>query len=133
MQEGYSHMQIPPTKGTGNPLNRTHMRYNQDDNSLPQLTSGLVATKNKSLPVLFRTYEGNVTDIRAVEQLIADIKRVDLSIDAIIMDREMASRINLITLDGDDLKLIAGIPLTSNDAKEQKEIIEKLEFANALF
>ena len=56
--------------------------------------------------------------MRTVEQLIADVKRVGLSIDAIILDRRMASRNNLLKLDGDNLKIIGGIPLTSNEAKE---------------
>jgi len=56
--------------------------------------------------------------VRTVEQLIADVKRVGLSIDAIILDRRMASRNNLLKLDGDNLKIIGGIPLTSNEAKE---------------
>jgi len=99
-------------------LPKARLGYNRDDNSLPQINIGLVATKNKGLPVLFRTYEGNITDVRTVEQLISDVKRVDLSIDAIVMDRGMASRRNLIKLAGDNLKIIGGIPLTSNEAKE---------------
>jgi len=71
--------------------------------------------------------------VRTVEQLIADVKRVDFRIDAIILDRGMASRNNLIKLHGDNLKIIGGIPLTSNEAKEQKEIIEKMGFADMLF
>ncbi|NQE54022.1 hypothetical protein C5S29_10565, partial [ANME-1 cluster archaeon GoMg3.2] len=66
----------------------------------------------------FRTYEGNITDVRTVEQLIADVKRVNLSIDAIVMARGMASKNNLLKLNGDNPKIIAGIPLTSNDAKK---------------
>jgi len=99
-------------------LSKARLGYNRDDNSLPQINIGLVATKDKGLPVLFRTYEGNITDVRTVEQLIADVKRVGLSIDAIILDRGMASRNNLLMLDGDNLKIIGGIPLTSNEAKE---------------
>jgi transposase len=99
-------------------LPKARLGYSRDNNSLPQINIGLVATKNKGLPVLFRTYEGNITDVRTVEQLIANLKRVNLSIDAIIMDRGMASKNNLIKLNGDNLKMIAGIPLTSNEAKE---------------
>ncbi|HJH26757.1 MAG TPA: transposase, partial [Methanophagales archaeon] len=74
---------------------KARLGYNRDDNSLPQINIGLVATKNKGLPALFRTYEGNITDVRTIEQLITDVKRVGLSIDAIILDRGMASRNNL--------------------------------------
>ncbi|MEA3488626.1 MAG: IS1634 family transposase [Euryarchaeota archaeon] len=103
--------------------------YSRDDNSLPQINIGLVVTKNKGLPVLFRTYEGNITDVRTVEQLIADVKRVNLSIDVIVMDREMVSRNKIITLDGENLKMICGIPLTSNEAKElvMRDISEENE------
>ena len=99
-------------------LSKARLGYNRDDNSLPQINIGLVATKDKGLPILFRTYEGNITDVRTIEQLIADVKRVGLGIDAIILDRGMASRNNLLMLDGDNLKIIGGIPLTSNEAKE---------------
>jgi len=67
--------------------------------------------------------------VRTVEQLIADVKRVNLSIDAIVMDRGMASKNNLLKLNGDNLKMIAGIPLTSNEAKElvMRDISEENE------
>ncbi len=110
-------------------LPKARRGYSRDDNSLPQINIGLVATKNKGLPVLFRTYEGNITDVRTVEQLIADVKRVNLSIDAIVMDREMASRNKITKLDGEDLKIICGVPLTSNEAKElvMRDISEENE------
>lgn len=92
--------------------------YNRDDNSLPQINISLVATKNKGLPVLFRTYEGNVTDVKTIEQLIADVKRINFKIDGIVLDRGMTSKKNLIELDGEDLKIIAGVPLTSDEAKD---------------
>nr|QNO56663.1 hypothetical protein ILOGCEIP_00014 [Methanosarcinales archaeon ANME-1 ERB7] len=115
-------------------LPKARRGYNRDDNSLPQINIGLVATKNKGLPVLFRTYEGNITDVRTVEQLIADVKRVNLSIDAIVMDRGMASKSNLLKLNGDNLKIIAGIPLTSNEAKElvMRDISEENELMRPL-
>ena len=56
--------------------------------------------------------------MKTVEQLIADVKRIDFKIDAIVLDRGMTSRNNLIKLDGNDLKIIGGIPLTSNEAKD---------------
>jgi transposase len=79
-------------------LPKARLGYSRDDNSLPQINIGLVATKNKGLPVLFRSYEGNITDVRTVEQLIAYVKRVNLCIDAIVMDRGMASKNNCICL-----------------------------------
>ncbi len=109
---------ITPTYFYSTKLPKARLGYNRNDNRLPQINVGLVATKNKGLPVLFRTYEGDITDVSTVEQLIADVKRVELSIDAIILDSGMASRHNLLKLAGDDLKIIGGIPLTSNEAKE---------------
>lgn len=102
-------------------LPKARLGYNRDDNSLPQINIGLVATKNKNLPVLFRTYEGNITDVKTIEQLVADIKRVNLNIDAIIMDCGMTSKNNLIQLSNNNLKIIAGVPLTSNEAKKLVE------------
>jgi len=40
------------------------------------------------------------TDVRTVEQLIADVKRIGISIDAIIQDRGTASRNNLMRPSG---------------------------------
>ncbi len=99
-------------------LPKARRGYNRDDNSLPQINIALVATKNKGLPVLFRTYEGNITDVKTIEQLIVDVKRTNIKVNAIIMDRGMGSKDNLIKLDGNHLKIIAGIPLTSNEAKD---------------
>ncbi len=90
---------------------KARLGHSRADNSLPQINIGLVATKNKGLPVLFRTYERNITDVRRVEQLIADVKRVNLSIDAIILDRGMASKNKLLKRNGDNLKIIGWHPL----------------------
>jgi len=98
-------------------LPKARRGYNRDDNSLPQINIALVATKKKGLPVLFRTYEGNITDVKTIEQLIVDIKRLDFKIDAIVIDRGMTSKKNLVKIAGNKLKIIAGVPLTSNEAK----------------
>lgn len=92
--------------------------YNRDDNSQPQINIGLVATKNKGLPVLFRTYEGNITDVKTIEQLVSDAKRVGIKTDAIILDRGMASKSNVQMLHKAHLKIIGGIPMNSNEAKD---------------
>jgi transposase len=39
-------------------------------------TISLVVTKNKGLPIFFRTYEGNISDVTTIQQLILDIKGV---------------------------------------------------------
>lgn len=110
-------------------LRKARPGYNRDDNSLPQINISLVTTKNKGLPLFFRTYEGNITDVKTIEQLIVDVKRIDFKIDGIILDRGMTSKNNLIRLDEMDLKIIGGIPLTSNEAKElvKSEVSEENE------
>ena len=108
--------------------------YSRDDNSLPQINISLAATKNKGLPIFFRTYEGNITDVNTIHQLILDVKRIDFKVDVIILDRGMTSKKNLIDLAGSHLKIIGGIPLTSNEAKgsvecrisEENELIRPL-------
>lgn len=99
-------------------LPKARRGYNRDDNSLPQINISLVATKNKGLPICFRTYEGNITDVNTIQQLVHDVKRMDFEIDTIILDRGMTSKKNLINLADNNLKIIGGIPLTSNEAKE---------------
>ena len=99
-------------------LPKARLGYNRDSNSQPQINISLVATKNKGLPIFFRTYEGNITDVNTIKQLIYDVNRIDFEIDAIILDRGMASRKNLIDLAKNSLKIIGGIPLTSNEARE---------------
>jgi transposase len=95
--------------------------YNRDENSLPQINISLVVTKNKGLPIFFRTYEGNIADVTTIKQLILDIKRVDFKIDTLILDRGLVSKLNLEDLVGTELKIIAGVPLTSNEAKRLVE------------
>lgn len=99
-------------------LPKARLGYNRDNNDQPQINIGLVTTQNKGLPILFRTYEGNITDVKTVKQLIADAKRVKLNIDAIVLDRGMASKDNVIQLNEAKLKIIGGIPLTSKEAKD---------------
>jgi len=115
-------------------LPKVRLGYNRDDNSLPQINISLAATKNKGLPIFFRTYEGNITDVNTIHQLISDLKRIDFKVDAIILDRGMTSKKNLMDLARNHLKIIGGIPLTSNEAKgivecrisEENELIRPL-------
>ena len=88
---------------------------NKDENDQPQINISLVVTKNEGLPVFFRTYEGNISDVTTIQQLILDIKRIQFQIEAIILDRGMTSRTNLQALAGNQIKFIGGIPLTSNE------------------
>lgn len=115
-------------------LSKARLGYNRDGNSLPQINISLVATKNKGLPILFRTYEGNITDVNTIQQLILDVKRINFKIGAIILDRGMTSMKNLTDLAGSHLKLIGGIPLTSNEAKDLAlcEISEENELMRPL-
>ena len=98
-------------------LPKARRGLNRDENSLPQINISLAATKNKGLPIFFRTYEGNITDVNTIHQLIVDVKRINLDVDVIILDRGMSSKRNLLDLAGSRLKIIGGIPLTSNEAK----------------
>ncbi len=103
---------------------------NKDENDQPQINISLVVTKNKGLPIFFRTYEGNISDVTTIQQLVLDIRRINFHIEAIILDRGMTSKTNLKALTTDHIKLIGGIPLTSNEAKkivEECEITEKNE------
>jgi len=98
--------------------------HNKDENEQPQINISLVATKNKGLPIFFRTYEGNISDVTTIQQLILDIKRVQFEVEAIILDRGMTSRTNLKAIAAENIKFIGGIPLTSN---ESKKIVEECE------
>lgn len=102
-------------------LPKVRLGYNRDDNGLPQINISLAATKNKGLPIFFRTYEGNITDVNTIRQLILDVKRIDFKVDVLILDRGMTSKKNLIDLAESHMKIIGGIPLTSNEAKDLVE------------
>ena len=104
--------------------------HNKDENDQPQINISLVVTKNLGLPIFFRTYEGNISDVTTIKQLILDIKRIQFQIEAIILDRGMTSRTNIQALAADNIKMIGGIPLTSNESRkmvEECEISEKNE------
>ena len=64
-----------------------------------------------------------------IQQLILDVKRLKFEIDTMILDRGMTSKKNLIDLAGSHIKIIGGIPLTSNETKElvECEISEEKE------
>jgi transposase len=103
---------------------------NKDENDQPQINISLVVTKNLGLPIFFRTYEGNISDVTTIQQLILDIKRINFNFEAIILDRGMTSRANVKALAASYIKIIGGIPLNSNEARkivEECEITEKNE------
>ena len=102
-------------------LPKARFGHNKDENNQPQINISLVCTKNKGLPIFFRTYEGNITDITTIKQLILDIKRIDFKIDDLILDRGMTSKTNLQAITGKEIKIIGGITLSSNEAKKFAE------------
>jgi transposase len=41
--------------------------HNKDENDQPQINISLVVTKNLGLPIFFRTYEGNISDVTTIK------------------------------------------------------------------
>ena len=121
---------ITSTYFYGTTLPKVRRGYSRDENNLPQINIALAVTQNKGFPLFFRTYEGNIPDVKTITQLVHDVKRVGLRSGVIILDRGMISTGNLRCLAESGLKVICGVPLTSNEAKGL--VMQKISEENEL-
>ncbi|MBN1191211.1 MAG: IS1634 family transposase [Dehalococcoidales bacterium] len=79
-------------------LKQVKYGLNKENDSLPQINLALLFGENSRLPVYFRKLPGNITDVKTVKNLLADIDFLNLEKVQLVMDRGFYSEDNINAL-----------------------------------
>lgn len=81
---------------------------NKENDPLPQINLALLIGEGSRLPVYYRKLPGNITDVKTIENLLADIDFLQLDKVKLVMDRGFYSEANINRLFHDHHKFLIG-------------------------
>jgi transposase len=101
------------------------IRYgmNKEHDHLAQLNLALVFGQESSLPFYYRKLPGNVTDVKTVRNMLADIDFLNLKKVHLVMDRGFYSAENVNELYKEHHKFLIGAKLSLRFVKEQLDSV----------
>jgi hypothetical protein len=79
-------------------LKQVKYGLNKENDSLPQINLALLFGEKSRLPVYYRKLPGNITDVKTVQNLLADIDFLNLEKVQLVMDRGFYSADNINAL-----------------------------------
>jgi hypothetical protein len=79
-------------------LKQVKYGLNKENDSLPQINLALLFGENSRLPVYYRKLPGNITDVKTISNLLADINFLNLEKVQLVMDRGFYSEANINAL-----------------------------------
>jgi transposase len=92
----------------------------------PQINVGLVVTQEGGFPVFHRVFDGNVADVRTLEDAARCLHEMGIERCTLIMDRGFYSKKNLIRAGELGFEVIAGIPLKRGMRQKVIDAMEHL-------
>ena len=101
------------------------IRYgmNKEHDPLAQLNLALVFGQESSLPFYYRKLPGNVTDVKTVRNMLADMDFLNLQKVHLVMDRGFYSAENINELYKEHYKFLIGAKLSLKLVKEQLDSV----------
>ena len=102
-----------------------HIRYgmNKEQDHLAQLNLALVFGQESSLPFYYRKLTGNITDVKTVRNMLADMDFLNLQKVHLVMDRGFYSSENINELYKEHHKFLIGAKLSLKLVKEQLDSV----------
>jgi transposase len=79
-------------------LKQVKYGLNKENDALPQINLALLFGENSRLPVYYRKLPGNITDVKTLQNLLADIDFLNLEKVQLVMDRGFYSADNINAL-----------------------------------
>ena len=87
-------------------LKQVKYGHNKDHDPLPQINLALLFGEESNLPFYYRKLAGNITDVKTVKNLLADIALLDFGKVKLVMDRGFYSAENINCLYQNHLKFL---------------------------
>ena len=104
-------------------LKQVRYGYNKERDHLAQLNLALVFGQESSLPFYYRKLPGNVTDVKTVRNMLADIDFLNLKRVHLVMDRGFYSINNINDLYKEHHKFLIGAKLSLKLVKAQLDSV----------
>jgi len=118
-------------------LKQVKYGMNKEHDSLPQINIALLFGEKSNLPFYYRKLPGNITDVKTLKNLLADMDLFEYRKIKLVMDRGFYSEDNINALYQNHLKFLIGVKLTLNYVKAELEksriVIQKWENFNAKY
>jgi len=100
-------------------LRQVKYGINKEQDGLPQLNMALLFGQESNLPFYYRKLSGNISDVKTVQALLADMEFLDLRKVHFVMDRGFYSTANINGLYKEHYKFLIGVKLSLAYVKEQ--------------
>jgi len=100
---------------------------NKDHDPLAQINLALLFGEKSRLPVYYRKLPGNITDVKTIDNLLADIDFIDLKKVKLVMDRGFYSKSNIDSLYKSRYKFLIASKASLNFVKNKlDEVRDKM-------
>lgn len=93
-------------------LKRVQYGYNKEHDPLAQINPALLFGQESQLPFYYRKLPGNITDVKTVKNLLADLDYLGYQKVHMVMDRGFYSEDNVNGLFRDHIKFLLGVRLS---------------------
>jgi len=100
-------------------LNQVKYGLNKEKDSLPQVNLALLFGESSRLPVYYRKLPGNITDVKTIQNLLADIDFLELDKVKLVMDRGFYSEDNINALFRNHYKFLIATKTSLNFVKRK--------------
>lgn len=100
-------------------LKQVRYGVNKEDDHLPQINLALLFGEQSNLPFYYRKLPGNITDVKTVKNLIADIDFLEYKKIKLVMDRGFYSEDNINALYQNHLKFLIATKLSLKFVKTE--------------
>jgi transposase len=104
-------------------LKQVKYGVNKDHDPLPQINLALLFGEQSRLPFYYRKLPGNITDVKTVKNLIADLDILGFGNIKLIMDRGFYSEANINALYQNHIKFLIGTKISLNLVKNELDPI----------
>ena len=100
-------------------LKQVKYGLNKENDSLPQINLALLFGESSRLPVYYRKLPGNITDVKTIQNLLADIDFLELDKVKLVMDRGFYSEDNINALFRSHYKFLISTRTSLNFVKKK--------------
>jgi|WetSurMetagenome_2_1015567.scaffolds.fasta_scaffold73804_2 hypothetical protein len=100
-------------------LKQVKYGLNKENESLPQINLALLFGESSRLPVYYRKLPGNITDVKTIQNLLADIDFLELDKVKLVMDRGFYSADNINALFRSHYKFLISTKTSLNFVKRK--------------
>lgn len=100
--------------------------YNSEGIGLPQINIGLAITRQYGFPIFHQVFDGNIQDIRSIDQTLRTLKDYGIKNTILVWDRGMTSKNSILAAKKQGLDVVVGLPLRGEIKRKAIQMKEKI-------